>query len=77
MQNDEIKNSYPITSAKWENKLFSPGDYEIRILYDENKNGTWDPGNYTLKKQPERAVTLPQVFTVKANWENERDIKLE
>ncbi len=77
VQNDEIKNSYPIASAKWENKLFTPGDYEIRILYDESKNGIWDPGNYSLKKQPERAVTLPQVFTVKANWENERDIKLE
>ncbi|MFZ1530172.1 MAG: Ig-like domain-containing protein [Ferruginibacter sp.] len=77
VQNDEIKNSYPITSAQWENKLFVPGDYEIRILYDENKNGIWDPGNYTLKKQPEKAVSFPQVFSVKANWENEQDIKLE
>lgn len=77
LQNDEIKNSYPIISSKWENKLFIPGDYEIRILYDENKNGVWDPGNYTSKKQPERAFTLPQALSVKANWENERDIKFE
>lgn len=77
VQSDELKNSFPVGSLKWENKLFIPGDYEIRILYDDNKNGRWDPGNYAAKKQPEKAITLPQTFTVKANWENERDIQLK
>ena len=73
---DNIKWKFPLTSNEWEQKLFLPGEYEVRILYDENNNGEWDPGNYSSKHQPERAITLPQKISVKANWENERDIQL-
>ena len=76
LQNGKIKSSNKVTSNKWSNNLFLPGDYEIRILYDTNKDGTWTPGNYTKKLQPEIAVTLPQKLTIKANWDNERDINL-
>jgi hypothetical protein len=41
---------------------------------DNNNNGTWDTGNYLLKKQPEQAITIPQKLTVRADWDNERDI---
>ena len=27
-------------------ELFEPGEYDLRILYDENKNGKWDPGSF-------------------------------
>ena len=76
LQNDQIKMSYKLTSSTWSNNLFPPGDYDIRILYDTDKNGIWTPGNYDKKLQPEIAVTLPQKLTVKANWDNERDINL-
>ena len=58
VSNNEVVNSYPLTSAKWNEKLFNPGDYELRILEDDNKNGIWDPGNYHLKKQPEKVYAL-------------------
>jgi hypothetical protein len=76
VQGEEIKNSYPLTTSEWSNKFVNPGEYEIRILYDDNNNGKWDPGNYTEKRQPEKAITLAQKLAVKANWDNERDIKL-
>ena len=71
-----IKYSYPITGTEWSNKLFTPGEYEIRILYDSNQNGIWDPGNYSKKLQPEKAVTLPDKISIRADWDNERDIQL-
>ncbi len=76
VQNDEVVNSFPIKSTEWSNKLFIPGEYELRILFDTNKNGIWDTGNYTKKLQPENVITLPQKLSVKANWDNERDIEL-
>ena len=72
----EIVKSIPVTGATWSDKLFTPGEYELRILYDANNNGIWDTGNYTKKLQPEKAVTLDKKLTLKANWENERDIEL-
>ncbi len=74
---EEIYRSVRITSAQWSDKLFPPGDYELRILYDSNNNGIWDTGNYDKRIQPEIAVTLDSKLTIKANWDNERDIKLK
>ena len=76
VQGDEIKNSYPLTSLEWSNKFINPGEYEIRILFDDNNNGKWDTGNYSKKLQPEKAITLKDKLAIKANWDNERDIKL-
>ena len=74
--NNEVANSYPLTSSLWSVKLFNPGDYELRILDDLNQNGVWDPGNYHLKLQPEKAYAIPQKINIRADWENERDIIL-
>lgn len=74
--NNEVVNSYPLTSAQWSVKLFNPGDYEVRILDDLNRNGVWDPGNYHLKLQPEKVYAIPQKINIRADWDNERDIIL-
>jgi len=76
VQNNEVEKSYPLTAATWSAPLFEPGDYELRILYDENKNELWDTGNYSKKIQPEKVYSIPQKLNIKANWENERDIEL-
>ncbi len=76
MEGPNIKFTFPILSTVWENKMMLPGEYEIRILFDENNNGVWDPGDYENKKQPEKGITLPQKITLKADWENEREFVL-
>lgn len=76
VQGLEIKNSYPLRSLEWSNKYINPGEYDIRIFFDDNKNGKWDPGDYDKKRQPEKAITINQKLGVRANWDNERDIKL-
>lgn len=73
---EEIRGSYPLTQMEWTNKFVTPGEYEIRILFDENNNGKWDTGDYSKKRQPEKAITLTQKLSIRANWDNERDIKL-
>jgi uncharacterized protein (DUF2141 family) len=76
VQGEEVKKSYPLTKTEWSNKFVNPGEYELRILFDDNKNGKWDPGDYSKKLQPEKVITLKDKLAIKANWDNERDIKL-
>ncbi|MFC4262904.1 Ig-like domain-containing protein [Ferruginibacter yonginensis] len=73
---DAIKMAFPITSTEFVSKRFPPGDYTVRILYDKNKDGVWTPGNYTQQLQPELVVTLPQKLSIRADWDNEREINL-
>ncbi|HCY89635.1 MAG TPA: hypothetical protein DHV17_05190, partial [Chitinophagaceae bacterium] len=73
---DEIKLSAPLTSNQWTNSRFLPGEYDMRILYDRNGNGRWDPGDYSQRLQPETVVTLSQKLAIRADWDNERDISL-
>jgi hypothetical protein len=77
LQGDNIMLSSPIgKSLRYNNKLFKPGDYEIRILYDKNQNGVWDPGNFYQHRQPEIVVPVRKKLTIRANWDNEVDIVL-
>lgn len=76
IQGDAIKVSYTFTSKIYINKLFQPGEYELRILYDENKNGVWDPGDFYKHKQPEKVQPIKRKLNVKQNWDNDVDITL-
>lgn len=77
VQNDEIVYSHVFTTKAFTAKLFQPGEYELRVLYDTNKNKQWDPGNFFgERRQPEIVVPVNRKLTVKANWDNEVDINL-
>jgi len=77
VQGDQIKYSHPFMNNTFNAKLFTPGEYDLRILFDANKNGKWDPGAFFGKHlQPERVMPIPRKLTVKANWDNEIDITL-
>ncbi len=65
------------TSREFSARLFNPGEYDLRILYDENGNGVWDPGDFfNLRKQPERVIPLSRKATIRANIDNDFDINL-
>ena len=76
VRNSEVVKSYALTIPTWSAALFEPGEYELRILYDDNQNTLWDAGNYAKKLQPEKVYSISQKLNIRANWENERDIQL-
>lgn len=79
VQNDKIKYSIPFNSRRVVRQiLFPPGEYELRILFDTNRNGVWDPGKFFGKdrRQPEKVVTIRKKMNVKANWDNDWDTNL-
>jgi hypothetical protein len=72
VQNNQAVYSVPIKSGVYNEALFTPGDYSLRIFDDINGNGKWDPGNFFEgKRQPEIVHPISQSITVKANWDNE------
>lgn len=70
--------SFPLTATEFNLALFNPGDYEVRILFDDNKNGSWDPGQFFgTKRQPEKVILIGRKVTIKPVWTNEYDIDVQ
>jgi hypothetical protein len=54
--------------------LMSPGNYNLEIIVDHNKNGRWDPGDYSQKRQAENKLDI-KLDELKKNWDLETEIK--
>jgi uncharacterized protein (DUF2141 family) len=76
VQSGVVLKSYPLTGNRLNIPLLKPGDYDLRLLADDNRNGRWDAGNFFKgKKQPEIVTSLPEKLNVRADWDNEMDIR--
>jgi hypothetical protein len=77
VQSETVVDSFPITQADFYRKVYKPGSYNLRILYDSNNNGKWDPGQFLPnKRQPETILLISRQLTVRGNWDNEVAIVL-
>ena len=76
VSSDKIQESVPLNGVIFKRKFYWPGDYIVRILYDTNQNGVWDAGNYKKRLQPEVVIDKNWKVNIKADWDNETDIKL-
>lgn len=77
VKDDKIIDSAALTSNNFQRKLFRPGSYDLRILYDANKNGKWDPGQFPKNKhQPEIVFLVQGQLSVRANWDNDLKVNL-
>ncbi|MFO7655900.1 MAG: Ig-like domain-containing protein [Bacteroidales bacterium] len=48
-----------------------PGSYKLKAIFDRNKNGKWDTGNYLKKIQPEQIFFNPLKIDLRSNWDVE------
>lgn len=77
LQQDVVKDSARLTARDFKIKLMKPGEYDMRVLLDENGNGTWDTGEFFGKRrQPEKVISIKRKLNVKANWDNDNTIDL-
>jgi uncharacterized protein (DUF2141 family) len=77
VQNDQVVFSAPVPNGSFSQARFAPGDYELRILYDTNGNGKWDPGQFFgTKRQPELVKPIAEKITVKPAWDNQYERSL-
>jgi hypothetical protein len=57
-------------------KNYPVGKYNVRVIYDANKNGKWDSGNVKQKRQPENIWLYTKDITLRSNWEAEEPIDI-
>ncbi len=57
-------------------EYLKPGNYRLKVIYDQNNNGTWDTGDYYYKLQPETVDFFRAEITVRANWDIEEEWEL-
>ncbi|HIF14460.1 MAG TPA: hypothetical protein EYQ86_03700 [Bacteroidetes bacterium] len=58
------------------NKLL-PDSYDLFLIEDIDNNGSWSPGIYSQRRQPENTFTLLKGINIRANWELEDSISLK
>ncbi|HSB92335.1 MAG TPA: Ig-like domain-containing protein [Flavitalea sp.] len=78
IQAGKVVRTEPLSTNEFNDRLFNPGEYEMRIYFDTNKNGKWDSGEFFgIRKQPEQIIPIPRKLTIKANWDNQVDVRLD
>ena len=67
----------PITKSTTLNyKNYPIGKYNIRVIYDTNKNGKWDSGNVKHKEYPENIWLYNKDITIRSNWDAEETLDI-
>jgi len=77
LQGDQVKFSHVFTNSNFNAPLFVPGEYDLRLVFDDNQNGEWDAGEFFVEhRQPEKVLLISRKINVKPNWKVEVDIQL-
>lgn len=68
----------PLASSNSKSLVFTglqPGNYRVRIIFDNNNNAKWDSGQLFKKLQPEAVFLYPKTIKVISDWEIEEEIR--
>ena len=57
-------------------KNYPVGKYNVRVIYDTNKNGKWDSGSVKRREYPENIWNYDKVITLRSNWDAEETIDI-
>lgn len=68
---------YSENNAQIDFNLIKPDLYTLRVIYDDNKNGVWDSGNFLERKQSEEVIYFPKEIDVRANWDVQQTFSLK
>lgn len=71
-----LDSEYSTNSPVINFNAFVPKKFFLRIIYDDNGNGVWDPGNYLEKRQGEEVIYFPKELEGRANWDVEEGLIL-
>jgi hypothetical protein len=55
----------------------APGNYRLKLVYDDNANGRWDTGDVVKRLQPEKVFIEAKQFKLLADWEVEEEVTVK
>lgn len=65
-----LANDYSEDKTTFEFNLLEPDVFTVRVIYDDNKNKQYDPGNYLEKRYAEEVnYYQKEINDVRANWD--------
>ncbi|CAD0004341.1 Ig-like domain-containing protein [Flavobacterium chungangense] len=64
-----LASDYSESKTKFEFLLLEPAVYNVRVIYDDNKNKRYDPGNYLEKRYAEEVFYYQEEIDLHANWD--------
>lgn len=76
-QNDKIvaEKTTTLANATLTFDSLKPGAYSLEIIWDENRNGIWDPARYP-GRLPAEKIQVMEIPTLRVNWVQEMDVEL-
>lgn len=67
---DVVASEYSEGKTTVEFNLLQPNTLWLRAIYDDNKNGVWDSGNFMQKRQAEEVIYSSKgLESIRANWD--------
>lgn len=77
LKNKIIETRYGSKEASFIFNYLAAGDYDVKLIVDNNNNGIWDTGIYDEKLQPEKVIYYEGKISIQENWDNKIDWIIE
>lgn len=71
-----MASDYSENQTKFDFLLLEPSVYTVRVIYDDNKNRTYDTGSYLEKRYAEEVFYYQEEIDLHANWDKVESIDL-
>lgn len=73
----KVERQLPARDGRVDFFYVQPGGYYLRLFYDRNGNGQWDPGVYATGTMPEEVFYFPVKLEIRANWDFEQTWRVD
>ncbi len=73
----KVERQQPARDGRVDFFYIRPGAYYLRLFYDHNRNGQWDPGIYATATPPEEVFYFPVKLEIRANWDFEQTWRVD
>lgn len=73
----KVERQQPARGGRADFFYLRPGAYYLRLFYDRNRNGQWDPGLYAEGRAPEEVFYFPVKLEIRANWDFEQTWRVD